>query len=98
MTNEERRADRAALAAEYTRDQQARPNLPPTPRPPLDSPAYCAVNGRHQSWTSPRDHKRRCWYCCAVWDPIAGAWQSAIEAARAQEQAIAATTVHGGEQ
>lgn len=99
MTKEDRRADRAALDAEYTRQQQARPNVPPSAPPPIDAPAYCPCSRdhRHYGWTS-KDGIRRCQSCCAVWDPIGGTWLSAIKAARAQEQAIAATTTHGGEQ
>lgn len=95
MTNAERRQQQAQIERDWTADQQARHNEPPSP-PPLESNAYCAVarDHRHHGWTS-QDGKRRCQSCCAVFDPASGTWQSAIEAARAQEQA--AITIHGGE-
>jgi hypothetical protein len=88
MTNEQRRDRQAQLERDWTADQQARPNVPPS-APPLTANAYCPVarDHRHVGWTS-KDGTRRCQSCCAVLDPVTRQWQ----------YVRAAITVHGGEQ
>jgi hypothetical protein len=66
-----RRAERLAEQDEFLRDMEEATSLRLKAETaamerarPIDDP--CPINGRHSFWTSNKDGKRRCYYCCAV--------------------------------
>jgi hypothetical protein len=71
MGRRERLAAQAETERAWAVEQQDRPNFAPTLPAPGD-PDYCALNvrgKRHSFWTSKRDGRRHCHYCCAVRPP-----------------------------
>jgi hypothetical protein len=59
----DRRARQAETEAEFIADQNARPNLPPTP---VEKCCPANLGKAHDYTMKGVDGKRRCWFCCAL--------------------------------
>jgi hypothetical protein len=69
VSRADRLARQAEIEAEFAEGMNARPNRQPTPVPADGSLDYCGPNmrgHRHAFWTSKKDGKRRCYYCCCL--------------------------------